>query len=144
VGRFVLDDRPGPGPHLVLDDDARCCSTDCPTEQTSGVGYGGAELSLWKRLVSGWSAEGNPEFGWEPLTTAPSVLVEERREFDADSGMTSVKATATVPYRGEDMVRETIVARADDGREWRVTAVQQYPDRLELTMDRIDQEPGEP
>jgi hypothetical protein len=79
-----------------------------------------------KRLRSGWSAEGNPLFGWQLLVAGAAVLVEERSEFDADSGLTSVTATATVPYVGEDVVRETIVVRASDG--------------LELTMDRIDQE----
>jgi hypothetical protein len=137
VGRFVLDGS-GAGGHVVLDDDARCCG---PSTGYAAPGvYGAVELTVLKRLRSGWSAEGNPLFGWQLLVAGAAVLVEERSEFDADSGLTSVTATATVPYVGEDVVRETIVVRASDGREWRVTEVQQYPDRLELTMDRIDQE----
>jgi hypothetical protein len=131
----------GAGARVALDEDAACCCCGQDPVVSPGPGYGSAELSVLKRLRAGWSAEGNPLFSWQELVSGFSTLVEERSEFDADAGTTSVRAKATVPYADLDVVRETVVVRASDGRAWRVVRVEQYGDRLELEMTRIDQAP---
>lgn len=128
---------------VVLDDDRPCDlpptgidPTDPPVDPPTGMRF----FTIMLRQRTGWSEDGTPMLGWVALTRGISLLFEERSEFDAMAGQTVVNATLKIAYRGTHVVKETCMAVRDDDVRYRVVGVDQYADRLELDMRRIDQD----
>jgi hypothetical protein len=95
-------------------------------------------LTVRLRTRTGYDDEGVPEFEWTVLIdAAEAALYEERDEFDADAGLTLVKATAVLLYDGPVQIPESASVTRDDGVKYRVLAVRQVPGRVEFDMQRI-------
>ena len=142
VSAVLDDDRPcdTPAPNVLLG-----VVTPGPDGKLPDAGPGDqAPEGMWtftlrQRRRTGYTEDGTPKLQWVDFLRAPALLFEERDEFDAQSGQTLVQAQLKLPYRGPEVVRETIVAVRSDGVTYRVVSVDQLPDRLELDMRRIDQ-----
>lgn len=134
---------------VALDDDG--CGSCAPSPTDPGVIMppvtdppvsGGIHpvLTVRLRTRTGYSEDGNPTFEWRDVVTGTAIVWTEREEFDAAEGFTMVEATATLSYSGSEVVTETASVTDDSGNVWRVTSVQQVPDRLGFTLQRIDPE----
>lgn len=94
-------------------------------------------LTVRRRIRNGFDDDGVPLFGWADVVTAEALLFEERDEYDADAGLTQVKARAVLLYEGDVEVVESAVVVRDDGVRYRVLAVRQTPGRLEFDLARV-------
>jgi len=111
----------------VLDDDQQ------PTTQTCVL----PTLTVLRRERTGYPDDGDPVFEWNELVEGPAVLWESRTEVDDVSGVTYVKAKATILYDGDTVVRETTLVKADTGGTFRVEGVAQVPGRLDFVLTRV-------
>lgn len=133
---------PPPGRVVAgLDDDCPCTVAgsggEIPVDPPPD-GMWAFEILLRER--TGYDEDGTPQYDWVPLTRAAALLFEEREEYDAEAGLTLVKALLKIRYTGPRVVTETAMAVRDDGVKYRVVRVDQFPDRLEFQMRRIDQQ----
>ena len=95
-------------------------------------------LTVALRTRTGFDDDGVPQFAWNDLVTGIAILWQGREEFDAEAGLTLVKATATMLFGGTEQVTEScMVTRDDDGTRFRVLAVRQIPGSLGFDLERI-------
>lgn len=99
-------------------------------------------LTVRLRTRVGYDGDGTPLFDWTTIASGASIMWQERKEFDAEAGLTVVKAKTTMLYDGEVEIPETVsVSSGDD--TWRVTAVRQHSSTVEFDLERIDQPKSE-
>lgn len=123
---------------VALDDDCGV-TVECGVVSSTVVDSTLPMLALRVRSHDGYDSDGNPVFTWNDLVTARSVVWEQRTEVDDVSGLTLVVARTIVPLAGSDDVRETLVVWDEAGARWRCSAVDRYPERLELLLERVDE-----
>lgn len=133
--RVVLDARPGLCPGLQ--------PADPGPVQLDGASdvLAGATVTVRRRLRTGWDDDGNPTFAWGDLVSGQVLGAETRRELDPVSGQARWSARVTVLYSGPALEDPTVEVVDDAGQHWQVTAVAQLPDRIALTMTRLDVPP---
>lgn len=156
MARAILrDDRPALHERerrvkVALDDDGcKPCSPAAPgvtippdpdTPTPPPTGGVNPVLTVRLRTRTGYSDDGNPMFEWRTVTVGTAIVWTQREEFDPAEGFTMVEATAMLAYGGNEVVTETASVTDDDGNVWRVVSVEQVPDRLGFTLQRIDPE----
>ena len=91
------------------------------------------------RRRTGYDADGNPTFGWEPvIEDAQAVTWTERTEVDETAGVSRLVGRATVLYDGDD-VTEAAAVTTSDGRRWRVLRAERSADDvLKVELARIE------
>lgn len=96
-------------------------------------------VSVRDRQANGYDDEGNPQWTWRTLVDgARAVTYTEREERDDRAGTTTVVASVRFLYDWAVDIRETAIARTEDGHTWRVTAVEHFPGQALLTLERTD------
>lgn len=100
-------------------------------------------VSIRDREGNGYDDLGNPRWVWvDRVTDASAVMWEQREEVDDRAGTTLIKARTTVLYPPAlPPLRETASVRTSDGNVWSVTALDRFPDRVTVQMERVDDGP---
>lgn len=114
--------------------------------EPGGEGYTGVgDISVWPSFVvrqrtrTGFTEEGAPVFAWSDVLTGETMLYTQRREVDAEAGVTTVIAKATVNNNaGLLTLHESASAVDSDGHAWRVTASEVFPTHVVLSLDRVE------
>lgn len=136
-------------PGIALDDDSRTSvpaglrpfpDTTGPNDPVESPNRVNPLVTVRQRYQTGYDFDGNPEFGWNPLVTGVEAIQFDSRHESSDStGLTVVKSTVTLLYsRDLPNVHETATVTTDDGLLWQVTAVERFPDRLQLEIERLE------
>ena len=121
---------------------------------TGDPAAGGPILAVWLRRRTGYNDDGAPLYEWQWAVTSRAIMYEERQEFDRQAGHTLQKAKAVIVYLGSGTVvvpdqdeqvefglHETMTVQNLTTRDWyNVTSYAKIDDRLEIEMQRIDQE----
>lgn len=92
-------------------------------------------LTVKMREPDGFTDDGDKRYVWADVVTDRAAVWATRTEVDGSSGVTVEYATATVLYEGTVAVNETAAVYVDD-RQYRVTSVGTFPDRLEFGLVR--------
>lgn len=95
-------------------------------------------LTVRDRTLTGYSDDGDPQFGWATIVSGVAVEWRTREERDDVAGRTLVTGFATMEYAGEDDLRETAVVGSSHGGTWSVTSAIRSGPWLHLELVRLD------
>jgi hypothetical protein len=117
---------------------------DWPVPPLSGgtEGPGGSvnpTVTVRERVHAGYDDDGNSMWDWVPVVTdAEAIVWEQRTETSERANTAKVVGDFTILYPAAyASVRESAVVEAL-GKQWRVTSVERFPDRIQLVTERID------
>lgn len=134
--RVRLDDDSYPSavPTRLDDDCADCGGGELPADSIYPL------LTIRERFSSGFDEDGNPMWMWADVVKDKSMIsFETRTEKDDRAGITEVVADMVFLYPfSEPLIRESATVRTSDGYGWRITKIVRFPDRLQVTGNRID------
>lgn len=135
----------GSVPKIKLDGDCGSHKKQACSSSSGSGGSGDGELGAFPvlqvvlRQRVGYDDDGVPQFDWAALDEGSAFVYEERTEWDAEAGVTVVKAHIVLPnLSGMKMVPETAVVREKStGVLWEIKASKVTPDRIELQGYRV-------
>jgi hypothetical protein len=132
----------------LLDDDGRSSVQAglAPANDTTVPGEVGTVnvvnplVTVRQRFQTGYDVDGNPEYGWHDLVVDREAITFESRTENSDSaGLTVVKSTVVFLYPADQPpVRETATVLTSNGYRWQITGLERFPDRLQLELERIE------
>jgi hypothetical protein len=97
-------------------------------------------LTVMTRLPDGFNDDGDPEYAWFDVVTGEATVWEERTEREDEAAITRIVARVVILYFGPPVGEEVSVI-AEWGR-YRARKVDQFPDRLEMTVVRLEDGDG--
>ena len=96
------------------------------------------ELTILVRERTGYTDDGDPEFGWEPVVTGIAIQFTDPSEVDALARVTVAPGRATMLYDGDVPVTASAVAHSSFGPRYRVVSAVQVGDVLELELLTVE------
>ena len=147
--RAMLRDDYGRGPvsclGVSLDDDSQSSvpiSLDPSDGHTPGVPAGSLypTVTVRERVTTGLDDDGNPKWSWIDTVKDVEAIYWVDRTESSDRGEIAVeKADITFLYPKDfPPVRESASVLTSDGKRWSIEKVDRFPDRIQLTVQRID------
>lgn len=120
-------------------------------ENGNGIGPGGPTdpggpgkvlptVTIRERFNTGYDPDGNPMWAWANVVeNAAAIYWVERTEVDDRAGLATEKADVTLLYPiSRPQIRETATVLTDDGRRWGISKIDRFPDRIVVSISRVD------